>query len=159
MNWVFLTKYALAQNGWDRDFYGVLMWYENYVWCDLKLVFVTIPMYFFTIEKILQCCDKLWFLGVSIVTRRDLQRSIVIYLNLAIYCESWWYTLRMYLRLDSIQTIKKRPFSEAHIFHNSENYKNRYTCCALAGGTYFCCLRKVPPAPPRSACVLQELGW
>ncbi len=101
-------KYALAQNGWDCDFYGVLMWFENNVWCDLKLMFVTIPIYFFTIAKTIWCCDKLWFLGVSIVTRCDLQRSIVIRLNLAIYCESWWYTLQTYLRMDSVQMIKKK---------------------------------------------------
>ncbi len=86
------------------------MWFENYVWCDLKLMFVTIPMYFSTIAKIIQCCDKLWFLGVSIVTRRDLQRSIVISLNLAIYCKSWWYTLQTYLRMNSVWTIKKDVF-------------------------------------------------
>ncbi len=87
MDWVLLTKYASAQNGWDCDFYGVLMWFENFVQCDLKLMFVTIPMYFSTIAKTIRCCDKLWFLGDSIVTRRDLQRSIVICLNLAILQE------------------------------------------------------------------------
>ncbi len=98
----------MAQNGWDLDFYGVSMCFENYVQCDLKLMFVTIPMYFSTIAKIIRCCDKLWFLGVSIVTKSDLQRSIVIRLNLAIYCESWWYTLQMYLGMDSIWTIEKK---------------------------------------------------
>ncbi len=34
-----------------------------------------------------------------------------------------------------------------------------YTCCAWAGGTFFHCLRKVPPAHLRSVCVVQELGW
>ncbi len=84
------------------------MWFEYYVWCDLKLMFVTIPMFFSTIAKIIRCCDKLWFLGVSIVTRRDLQWSIVIHLNLVIYCKSWWYTLQTYLRLDSVWTFKKK---------------------------------------------------
>ncbi len=84
------------------------MWFENYIPCDLKLMFATIPMFFFTIAKIIQRCDKLWFLGVSIVSRRDLQRSIVICLNLGIYCKSWWYTLQMYLRMDSVQTIEKK---------------------------------------------------
>jgi hypothetical protein len=35
-----------AQNDWDHDYYGVLMWFENNAQCDLKLMFVTIPMYF-----------------------------------------------------------------------------------------------------------------
>jgi hypothetical protein len=108
MDWVFLTKYTLAQNGWDCDFYGVLMWFENYVPCDLKLIFVTINMYFSTIAKKNWCCDKLWFLGVSIVTRRDFQRSIVIHLSLAIYYESWWYTLQTYLHMDTVQRIEKK---------------------------------------------------
>ncbi len=86
-------------------FYGVLMWFEKCVRCDLKLMSVTIPMYFSTIAKTIRCCDKLWFLGVSIETRCDLQRSIVIHLNLAIYCKSWWYTLQMFLHIDSVQTI------------------------------------------------------
>ncbi len=42
------------------------------------------------------------------MTRRDLQRSIVVCLNLAIYCESWWYTLQMYLCMDSVQTIETK---------------------------------------------------
>jgi hypothetical protein len=33
------------------------------------------------------------------------------------------------------------------------------TRCAWAGGTFLRCLRKVPWAHSRSACVLQELGW
>ncbi len=24
-----LTKYVSVQIGWDRDFYGILMWFEN----------------------------------------------------------------------------------------------------------------------------------
>ncbi len=35
----------------------------------------------------------------------------------------------------------------------------RNTHCLWAGGTFFYCLRKVPPAHSCSACVLQELGW
>jgi hypothetical protein len=31
--------------------------------------------------------------------------------------------------------------------------------CVWAGGTFFRCLRKVPPAHSRSTCLLQELGW
>ncbi len=92
------------------------MWFENYVRCDLKLMFITIPMHFFTIAKIIWCCDKLWFLGVSIAPRRDLQMSIVICLNLAIYCESWWYTLQTYLCMDSVQTIKKDGFPRLIVF-------------------------------------------
>jgi hypothetical protein len=60
-DWVFLTKYASAQNGWDRDFYGVLMWFEFYVWCGMKSMFATIPMYFSMIAKTIWWCDKLWF--------------------------------------------------------------------------------------------------
>jgi hypothetical protein len=33
------------------------------------------------------------------------------------------------------------------------------TCCAWAGGTFFRCLRKVPPANSPTECVVQELGW
>ncbi len=98
------------------------MWFENFVRCDLKLMFVTIPMYFSTIAKIIRCCDKLWFLGVSIVTRRDLQRSIVICLYLAMYWRSWLYTLQTYLCTDSVRRNKKKDgflFSEAHSFHNN----------------------------------------
>jgi hypothetical protein len=36
---------------------------------------------------------------------------------------------------------------------------SRYTRCTWAGGTFLRCLKKVPPAHPRSACVVQELGW
>jgi hypothetical protein len=82
----------------------------------LKLMFVTIPMYFITIAKTIQCCDKLWFLGVFIVTRRDLQRSIVIRLNLAIYCKSKWYTLQKYLPMDSVLMIKKDCFLRLIVF-------------------------------------------
>jgi hypothetical protein len=57
------------------------------------------------------------------VMRRDLQRTIVICLNLAIYCKSWRYTLQTFLRMDSVLTIGKKPFSEAYSFHNTENYK------------------------------------
>ncbi len=86
------------------------MWFENYVRCDLKTMFITISMYFSTIAKTIWCCDKLWFLGVSIMTRSNLQRYIVIRLNLAIYCKSWWYTLQTYLRMDSVRTIKNDGF-------------------------------------------------
>ncbi len=34
-----------------------------------------------------------------------------------------------------------------------------YTRCAWAGGTFLHCLRKVPPAHSRFACLVQELGW
>ena len=34
-----------------------------------------------------------------------------------------------------------------------------HTRCAWAGGTFLRCLRIVPRAHSRSACVLQELGW
>jgi hypothetical protein len=91
-------------------------------------MFVTIPMYFSTIAKTIQCCDNLWFLQVSIVTWRDLQRSIIICPNLAIYRESWWYTLQTYLHMDSVQTIEKKDIfliSEARSFHNSKNYEYR----------------------------------
>ncbi len=71
-------------------------------------MFVTIPVCFSTIAKTIRCCYKLWFCGVSIVTRRDLQRSIVICLHLAIYCKSWWYTLQRYLRMDSVQMIENK---------------------------------------------------
>jgi hypothetical protein len=84
----------------------ILLLFKSF-WSTLACT-TPIPMYFSTIAKTIQCCDKLWFLGVSIVTRRDLQRSIVSRLNLAIYCESWWYTLQMYLRLDSVRTIEKK---------------------------------------------------
>ncbi len=50
------------------------------------------------------------------MTRRDLQRSIVICLNLAIYCESWWYTLQTYLCMDSVRTIKKDGFLKLIVF-------------------------------------------
>ncbi len=61
------------------------------------------------------------------MTRCDVQRSIVICLNLAIYCESWWYTLQTYLHMDSVRAIKKNDFLRliVHSFHNSENYKYR----------------------------------
>ncbi len=42
------------------------------------------------------------------MTRHDLQRSIIICLNLAIYCESWWYTLQTYLCMDSVRMIEKK---------------------------------------------------
>ena len=93
-----------------------LMWFEinvhnnSYVlfYDSKKTIFGTIPMLISTIAKTIWCCDKLWFLGVPIVMRRDLQRSIAIPLNSAIYCESWWYTLQMYLRMNSVRTIEKK---------------------------------------------------
>ncbi len=54
---------------WLRSWF---LWSFYVIWklrCDLKLMFVTIPMYFSTMAKTIQCCDKLWFHGVSIVTR------------------------------------------------------------------------------------------
>ncbi len=50
------------------------------------------------------------------MTRRDSQRSIVICLNLGIYCKSWWYTLQTYLRMGSVQTIKKDSFLRLIVF-------------------------------------------
>jgi hypothetical protein len=46
-------------------------------------------------------------------------------------------------------------------WRNLEGYQAQpgYTRCARAGGTFFRCLRKVPPAHLLSACVVQELGW
>ncbi len=50
------------------------------------------------------------------MTRRDLQRSIGIRLKFAIYCKSWWYTLQTYLRMDSVQMIKKDGFLKLLVF-------------------------------------------
>ncbi len=41
----------------------------------------------------------------------------------------------------------------------TQNIRNLfYNCCAWAGGNFFHCLRKVPPAHSCSACVVQEIG-
>jgi hypothetical protein len=86
---------------------------------------VTIPMYFSIIAKTIRCCDKLCFLGVSIVTRRDLQRSIIIHLNLAILQELVVHSTNILTYRLSTNDQKKRRFSEAQSFHNSENYEYR----------------------------------
>ena len=86
-------------------------------------ILIPIPMYFSIIAKTIRCCDKLCFLGVSIVTRRDLQRSIIIHLNLAILQELVVHSTNVLMYGLSMNDQKKRQFSEAHSFHNSENYK------------------------------------
>ncbi len=103
-----LLKEICVGAKWSRSWF---LWSFNMIW-KLRLMWFEINVcnssyVFFYDSKFIWCCDKLWFLGVSIVMRRDLQRSIIIHLNLAIYCESWWYTLQTYLRMDSVQTIKK----------------------------------------------------
>jgi hypothetical protein len=41
----------------------------------------------------------------------------------------------------------------------TDRQTEKYTRCVWAGGTFFHCIRKVPPAHSHSASVLQELGW
>jgi hypothetical protein len=59
------------------------------------------------------------------VTRCDLQRSIVIRLDLAILRELMVHTTNILMIVLSMKDQKKRLFSEAHNFHNSENYEYR----------------------------------
>jgi hypothetical protein len=59
------------------------------------------------------------------VTKRDLQRSIVIRLNLAILQELIVHSTNVLTYGLNMNNRKKRRFSKAHSFHNSKNYEYR----------------------------------
>ncbi len=101
-----------------------------------------------------------WHVGIGILRGRMTDRWLHVYTLIFIL------SLKIYFFLSSRQMEKLIrgglgnyvPPGKTPLAHMQRVFP-QHTCCVWAGGVFFRCLRKVPPAHQCSASVVQELGW